>query len=196
MSYLSKLTIIIPIAVLLIAVGFYFSDSISQTKVLSSLNRLTPTPKVVPTKADSSPVFNLKGPLVCSYATKTASYSARIKNKQIEITSIQDKKQSHFLLKGDCVYMWDISPGKKICGIGQYVGMFETFSGLGVVNIGTIIGMLPQFGVSAKSLPDQAGIEAAMQACKTEIVADEVFTVPKNILFKAESLTPSGIPKP
>src|SRR3989338_1749559 len=112
-----------------------------------------------------------------------ASATAYIKNKNIYAKQVTSKGSTEFLLKGDCVYIWekDSSDGQKICGVSQYLDLFSMLSSTPFFDIKTIIPALlgSKTGVEVpEKLPDLDKV------CKKGEVDEKLFELPTNIQFK------------
>ncbi len=182
-SRAAKLTIYIPIAVILIAVGFKGYEMLFPTKSLSLSP--APTPRTQLSPAVKPPTIDLKGPYICQYQTEEASLSAYIKNKNVFISNQKKEETDYFVLKGDCLYMWEKGAfgGQKVCGLSQYVSLVEVFGQFNI--LGTL---LPPGALSIGSL-NSVNFTHAMESCrKRDFTNSTIFTVPSNVLFKNVSI--------
>jgi len=192
--YVAKLTFIIPIAVVLIALLLKFETSNSVRTV-----SLTPTPsqKLNIDEYRGKINISIKGPLVCLYNNSSASISAYIKDRQIFTQVTKGEKTDKFLIKDDCFYHWekDKFSGEKTCGISSFLSTFEMFSQFNLIGLEDLIGIFSEAGLPIST--NEADASKMVRFCKEENVDDNTFVVPNNILFKNSSLlNPSAILSP
>jgi len=134
----------------------------------------------------SSQKIDLNAPSVCTYKDEKASTTAYIKNKNIYAKQVTSKGSTEFLLKGDCVYIWekDSSDGQKICGVSQYLDLFSMLSSTPFFDIKTIIPALlgSKTGVEVpEKLPD------IDKVCKKGEVDEKLFNLPTNVKFEIQA---------
>lgn len=187
MTAISKATIIIPLVVLMVGTIFVFKNKIADQKTLiTNQEQVTlPTSISTPKPTSQSEIkLDLKGPYVCDYSSPSATISAKIKDKNISVKKADGKTTSNYLLKGDCLYMWDNNiSGKIMCGMSQYITMFDTLSGMGIMNIGNILKNLPQIG-NAKNLSlQETDVNELFKTCRKEEIKNSVFEIPKQVTF-------------
>jgi len=191
---LSRIIIIIPIVVLLVALYF----KISENKTLSYNKSPVATPTTVlqvqsepsmPVKknsVDNSLNLDLTGPYQCEDTQASHSAKLYIKNKNIYASIVENQQRQDFLLKGDCIYRWSGYKGEKSCGISEYVGLYETLSAVGFMSFDTLFEKgMEMGGMSASS---EASLKRTINSCKKQIVADSIFTYPSNVVFKEGDL--------
>lgn len=179
---LSKAIIVIPIAVLIIALVMKYNQQPQTKNIFPTPAKVLPTVKPTTEKIN----FDLKGPLICQGKIDEASVSAYIKNKNIKIVIDKDRERENILVAGDCFYNWEKGDfsGKRICGLSSLLSVAETMAGFGGFNAGFLFSQLNNFGVNTKIATDQAKIADLVNTCKKEIIDDKVFIVPTNILFR------------
>lgn len=193
-SALSKVIIVVPIVVVVVALFLKFNQSVpSKSKQKTNDISVIPTLKPVQNQAlrvTGSP-FNLTGPLFCTVKTEESTVSAYIKDKKVLVNNVGKDMTNHILLSGDCVYNWEAGKysGEKLCGVGQYVNLFTQFSQFGLVGTNSISSMIEQFGGSAKLGSREADLKNLLNACQTKEIEDmKIFEVPGNVLFRNKSV--------
>ena len=135
--------------------------------------------------------LDLKGPYHCSYSGKDVKTEVYIKNRQV-FASMQDKKTSYLLLANDCIYNWDItsSKGSKVCGMSQYLSMYEMMASMNLVKVQDIVGsLLKNTNKNSEGQLDFI-IPELTNSCKKEEVNDALFTLPTTVQFLAP-ITPT-----
>ncbi|OGK23647.1 hypothetical protein A3A46_02185 [Candidatus Roizmanbacteria bacterium RIFCSPLOWO2_01_FULL_37_13] len=198
----SRLTIILPIVIIIFGIALKLSGGSSQQKSFLEYS-LTPTPTrpqnfldnlSISKKSTASAKFSLTGPLNCFFETDAATISAYIKDKKIYIETNGEKEVQNYLLSGDCIYIWSKGnySGEKICGISQQVGIIE---GLLTSNLldssfldGTLNQILPNFPIGkSKDI-----LSSVLNSCKKESANwrtnSILFDIPKNVLFKNRAI--------
>ncbi len=190
--FLSKIVIVIPIVVVVLAFFMKMNGKLEQQTNVRRNPALYASPFVTqkpaqlaaPKNSSSSAQFNLKGPLVCNYIDKEASLSASIKNKNIYVKMSDSKLTQHILVKGDCLYKWEIGKktGEKVCKIGKFLDMFDSLSSLGLVDLDAMFGELSKAKPSTTITPPS--MKKMTESCKKIEVKDEIFTLPTTITFK------------
>ena len=167
----SRIIIIVPIAVVIVALILKFNQSPS----IKSTPQLIPV--IIPSKTPvSSPSakLDLNGPLICHFSSPEATISGYIKNKRIFATISEKNKINYFLVRDDCLYIWEknIYSGSKKCGMSQYFAILNNLP----------LNQLANFS----NLPIKgADIQNLINTCKKEQIKDEnVFVLPKNVVFK------------
>lgn len=207
-AHVSRFTIIIPIAVIIFATSFKVLDMISPKKSTDTLFP-TPTGQAAPKKSPSINI-DLKGPYVCNHKTEEASVSAFIKDKNVYIANQKKAKTNYFLLRGDCLYIWEKSSftGEKVCGLGPYISLAEMFSQMGALggsfsltgSLSTLKNVMSGTSPQAADAFQDIDLAKALQTCrKKEVTNTAVFTIPQNILFKnvdLQTATPTQPPTP
>ncbi len=135
---------------------------------------------------NSGQKLDLQGPTVCTYKDGTTDSTAYIKNKNIYAKQISSKSTTEFILKGDCVYIWekDSSNGQKICGVSQYLDLLTMFSSTPLFDLNTIVPMLLG-GKTDLEVPEK--IPDLDKVCKKGEVDENLFNIPTNIDFKVKS---------
>ncbi len=188
--YAARVIILIPIVIIVLALFFKFKQNKSQ---LSSVPVSTPTviPSISAPKiqiASVSAAIDLTGPWVCNFEENNATISAYIQDKSVYVNNA---KSNYFLLTNDCFYIWqnNVYTGQKICGVGKYETMFQQMSSLGLISINNLPSLLGQFGQFSSIASNSAALKNILSSCKKEAIEDQnVFKIPKNIIFKNTSL--------
>ena len=177
-SILSKVVIVVPIAIVIIGLVYKFNQS--QNSPLRPAQRdfegqAKPKSQTTPSKI----TIDLKGPLVCSGKIDNLTVNAFIKDKKIKVILDQKTKKENLLLNGDCYYRWQESQytGEKICGLSSFLNIAETMMNFGGLN-------LAELGLDQKIATNQAKITELVQSCKKQNVDVKTFEIPENILFK------------
>jgi hypothetical protein len=194
MVKVSRTVIIASVCILIIAVFTHFQTKVRNMREQSVVSQLSSTaaPSVSPAVTGSATQIklSLEGPIACSHTTKEASYSAVIKSKKILVRQGKGTVTQNYLVSGDCLYTWNAgsTTGKKTCGIGQYVGMADSLSSMGLLNMSTILSLVSQYSGTAGlgSIPAQDIFE---KSCKTGVINDTAFTIPSEVRFVAEDIS-------
>jgi hypothetical protein len=191
----SKLTIVIPIVIILIALLLRFNEqSLSANKLVISP---TVTPSIKITEKNSSlsstdsAKLDLSGPFICNLTAQGSTLSAYIKDKKILVTLEEKSLSQSFLVRDGCVYMWDKGSlsGEKICGLESYISMAENLMKSNLLDLGTLLGNLTQFGNKSNKLAQNLDLSGFVNSCKKEQIKDySVFNLPNQVLFKNKSL--------
>ncbi|MEK7177362.1 MAG: hypothetical protein AAB705_00875 [Patescibacteria group bacterium] len=163
-SYVSKVVLIIPIFILVIALFFKFN----QPKNSITNNLITPT--VVPTiKAEFK--FDLNGPIICE--------NLFIQDKKVLLKN----KSTHYLLNGDCLYIWETGKfnGEKKCDLSNYINMAENY--LGFLSIDDL---LHNSLIKDKIKNKDIDLAKVLKSCKRGGIKDKtIFEIPKKVVFKS-----------
>ena len=176
----SRFVIVIPVAAVIIGLIMKFQ----QNPVVSpQAITVTPTVAVSPSPVPTAvPVqIDLTGPWVCQSSSPGATVSAFIKNKQITAKIQNNKQINNIVVNGDCLYYYlqGAYSGEKICGIGQYLNLFNVLP-LNLLDDNMLKSLVPQglqFNIDS--------LKKGLDSCRKEVIPDDsVFAVPKNILFK------------
>lgn len=191
----SKIVIIIPLVVLALAVFFQLQQKVSVLNKKTAVSSTLPTsilPSLSPTPVNVK--INLKGPFICNYQDKESSVSAQIKNGNAYIQLMRDHGEN-ILLNGDCVYKWEPNrtTGDKMCGISNYLFLYETMSAVGgEMDIGSLLGLLQLSDKKDETLNAEY-IQKVVNTCKKQEVKDSIFTIPSRVSFKETKVEdPSG----
>ena len=195
MRKVSKLGVYLPSILLIIAVILVFTAPRKDPKV-QALKMAALTPTITPTPTIKINI-NLKGPFTCNYTSATATVSAAIKNKQIAADFIEATQESHFIVRDDCVYIWDTKKpfGSKQCGLGTAIETVDFLSSMGLLDFGSILGMIPsnlQEGSQKDLASNSSGIQKFLETCVKKEPATNVFTVPTDRVF----IEPTAAPTP
>lgn len=191
----SKLTIVVPIAVILLAIFLKFGRGAPQEKSFLKYS-LTPTPTKAKNlfesinrlkQSTSSAKFNLTGPLSCSISADTATMSAYVKDKKIRLSIEEKNNFQNYLLREDCVYIWKSGSysGEKICGLSQQIGLIESLLSSNLIDPTVIFENLNQVMAVSPTGISSLGLESVLNSCSSRAIQNlTVFDIPKNILFK------------
>jgi hypothetical protein len=190
----SKGLIWFPIIALVI---IFLMKSQEQKPVTTYSQHITPTISLMPTlkqtafesvlatpKVSTKEAISLTGPYKCMYSDKETSIVTYIKNKNIYVEITKDKALEKVLINGDCLYHWNgsVRTGEKMCGISQYISLIEGLSQSGLLSIDDLFTSISQeksdIGVNSSNAKSLA------QSCEKHIIADSMFVVPRNIIFK------------
>lgn len=197
--FVSRLTIVFPIGLILIAIFVKLTNGNSQQKGFREYS-LTPTPSKSlsildklnsPKKSTPSAKFNLTGPLTCEFNSESGDVKAYIKDKKILIRMNEKNILNNYLLNGDCIYIWksEIYSGEKICGIAQQVSIVEGLLATGLLDSNFIFSKLGKSFELPITGSSQDDVNSALDSCREEKTPSSVqFEVPKNVLFKNKSV--------
>ncbi len=196
LELVSRFVIFLPIVVVLLA----FVANSSSNKKQSLAEQITPTivtqQSTVNKKAAVSKKIelNLNGPYHCVYKDNSIDADISIKNKNLYATYKSKDVTTTIVVKGDCAYMWKQGSvtGEKMCGIGQYISMFEMLSSWNIMSFDSLSSMIgeAQPGMSI----DSSVMSNIADSCKKQEVVDSIFTVPTSIVFTdMKSISPTGI---
>ena len=195
--YLARLTIIVPIIVVIVAILIRVSkknptDFKPSPKVMisPSVKITTDSAKERAKEASPAALFSLKGPLVCNFIDNGATISAYIKNKNILAQVSQKDTVKNYLLKDDCFYQWEKGRynGEKFCGLSPYLSIFEQLSSFGILDFESLLKFIPQEELKDK-LKSNNQINKAVKQCQKKEVEEVIFNIPANVLFKNSSTT-------
>lgn len=191
---IGKLVIILPLAIIVLAVFFKFQQTMSflsqkntQTSIRATpANPISPSPFTQPTPTSTSIKITLDGPISCNYAENKQSIKAFVKNKKISIQMFKDHGEN-VVVNGDCAYKWESnsSTGEKMCGMTQYISLFEMVAAMndGGVDVKTILSMFQSSDTQPQGFSNTF-IEKAAATCQKVTVNDSVFAIPTRIQFK------------
>ncbi len=197
LEFISRFVIFLPIIVLILA---FFINSSSQ-KATFLAEQVTPTiisQDVIVKKKQSTAKTNMKldlnGPYRCVYKDKTIDADISIKNKNVYAVYKTKNTTATAVLKGDCAYNWEQNKltGEKMCGISQYISIFEMLSSWNIMSFDSLSSMISeaQPGMSI----DSSVMSNIAESCKKEEVNDSLFVVPTTISFSdVKSISPSGL---
>jgi len=197
---LVKFIIAVPVVVIVIAI--FIQTSYTDKVVLNSLSPVnqnnTLQQKTSSTEdligsffggentGDDSKKLNLQGPSVCHFVDNNIKIDVQIKNKQIFAYVDNNEKKHFYLLKGDCLHQWDNNKntGLKVCEIGQYISLFETFSSfLSPEMILSSISEIPSESVSSKDVMNNV-----FKSCKKQSIDESVFETPTSVIFQKSTI--------
>lgn len=203
---ISRLAVIIPIFILITGVSFkilgFSSNPVPQQVAQLEPSPTTPTAQninplsnVIPQSSADEPKIDLKGSWSCKMQSNTTdSYMLEIKNYNIAAVFNSNAATQHLIVKGDCAYYWKTSTtvqrGQKMCGISQYISMFDLFSQFNISSPDMLLNMLPNAVSQLLPIPKNLDLKALMKSCVKDTVADTVFIVPSNISF-VDQTTPT-----
>lgn len=190
MYTISRYIILVPIFIFILAVFVHYANP-KQANTIT-----TPIPTVQPKTVTPAGVkLNLKGPFSCNYKDNDLQVNGFIKNKKIYFEVAQKTQTTYAVINGNCGYKWlkGETTGEKMCGIGSYLSLYDTFSGMSIFNINSILSMIGQYAPAINM--DPAKISSLAESCQKGIVDDMVFSIPTNVVFKdIQSITPSITP--
>lgn len=193
---LSKAVIIIPVAVVIIALFFKVYDKmLPYRQVVPSP---TPTPVSQPNDQEvtassaANTSININGSYSCQLVKADQTAKINIKNKRVygELTTINTSQ--HFLLNGDCFYEWKAYNGEKTCGLSQMMDMYEAAASLGALDFNAIIAAIISSGYVPAS--NEAILKETVDTCQKVPVPDNVFSLPANIVFKENDTLKNLVP--
>jgi len=199
-EHLHNITRFVIFLPLIIVIIFLFFNSRSRGEnygAISPTQTLTQTPEnnLLNTASGIKPVtsngkLDLIGPTVCAYKDEKSSTTAYIKNKNIYAKQVSSKSSTEFILKGDCVYIWgkDSVSGQKICGVSQYLGIFEMLSSMPFFDLKAIVPALLG-GTTGVEIPDK--LPDLDKVCKKGEVDEKLFTIPEGVAFQVPSVSPT-----
>lgn len=197
MHSIPKLTIIVPIFILIAAIFLRVTSPPAQqtmqplpvipdTTTSSNERTVQSTPKPIQR-------LNLQGPYSCAYNAEDVSMKAFIQDRKIYAKIVNTEKTTQFLLIGDCLYTWEMKEqtGTKMCGLGQYISLFESFSSMPFLSSDMIVSMISGFQSSAKL--DAGAVNGMLNSCVKNTIDPILFELPKTVHFVEGKI--SGIPK-
>lgn len=167
----SKVILIIPIVIVIIALFFKFN---SPAKIPQAVNNLPTTMPTHPAQLtqNNSLKFDLAGPIVCQ--------NLFIHNKKVFYKNNLD----NYLLNGDCLYQWQTGKlnGVKKCGLSNYINLAENYAGMfsvsDLANNSMVASLVKDRGINVLDV---------LKSCKKGLIKDEaVFAVPSRVLFKIQ----------
>ena len=187
-DFISRLSVIIPLAILFIAVVFLYSSK-SALKVEDSNTKPQQQVKI----NASIKNIDLNNESICDYSSKEASISAYIKSKRIFLqnTDKENKERSYLLISGDCLYRWQDkgNKGEKTCGISSFITIADNLIKFGLINPETLskqftnldkyIGMNIDLGEALKNV----------KCIKTKVPLTISFEIHKKIKFQEATPT-------
>lgn len=198
MKLISKLTILIPVVILATSVVMRTSQVFNKTQTINPSNLSSPllkqtsvTPTIIVTESDKpsrvdfkKDKFNLDGPLFCMFKDEYFDLRLYVKNRKISVKNTVQDITKHALVIDNCLYQWsdEIDIGRKSCGIGYYISIYEKMLSLPFVSFDNIISiftnMMPSTKLSEKNKYD------LINSCEIKEIEDEVFALPKDIQFE------------
>ncbi len=196
MYTISRYIIFVPIIILVLSLYIHYSAPEQSSTNPSTIPSLEPQQNTLSRStakpASSAIKLDLKGPYKCEYKSNDMQVTAFILNRKVYVQFTQNKETDYVLLNGDCGYKWEKgeTAGEKMCGVGTYISLFESLSGMPFFNINSIFSMVGQFAPSVSIAPSQ--LSSVADSCKKESVDDSVFTIPSTIIFSdIQKVTPS-----
>lgn len=175
--YSSKIILLVPFILIIFGLIIRFNQN-NEKNIIRQEENLIPTPTIVLSpKIKKTTSFNLQGPLFCQLTNKDASISAYIKDKKIFAKVVKKEGQENFLVKEDCLYLWQEGQytGEKICGIGRYLNLvvglpfFDFSSALGNKN---------------NDLFKELNLAQLISSCQAKNIEDKIFMLPPRVIFK------------
>lgn len=195
MYTVSRFIIFVPIVILILSLYIHYTTpnkSSSNVVAVPSVQPQQSTVNSSSTQSSASKInINLTGPYRCGYQDKETQVAAFIKNKKVFVEFTQKNETDYVLLNGDCGYKWEKgkTTGEKMCGVGTYISLFESFSSMPFFDLNTIFSMIGQVGPSISIAPEK--LSAVADSCKKETVDESVFTIPTAIVFSdLQTITP------
>ncbi|PIY69417.1 hypothetical protein COY90_00805, partial [Candidatus Roizmanbacteria bacterium CG_4_10_14_0_8_um_filter_39_9] len=162
----SKAIFLIPVILFIIMLFQILGPSKGTPQIHNS-------PILTPTIVPAQKTLNLQGPFICTSSSKTASWSAYIKDKKIVVISKQNNEVGNYLLDGDCGYMWKTPglTGQKICGISSYVSIAENLLSTGIISPDSLLNSnLSSLGTS-ESIGE---IKKLIKSCKKSSIPNKI----------------------
>lgn len=189
MLFISRFILIIPVLVIIIGVVLTVEKRMKGVTSTQIKQPITPLPKKVsPSTAvgSSSISLDLNGPWICKYSNTNMMVDVQIKNKNLSIRKKEGKTSNNYLLKDDCFYMWSAGiQGTKVCGLEQYITLYESLSSFGFGNVNVLIDKFFKDKTQNKFL-----VEDVIKTCKKiEVMNDENFFLPKEIKFQEQPVS-------
>lgn len=192
-SVLSKLTIIIPLVVIVTAIVLkYNGKTVDNSGLKQNVNK-TPSATSVPGKTASLRI-DIIGPWQCDFEISGSSTSAFIKNKQLYAQTKEKNVTENFIFNNDCLYRWQSQKytGDKYCGLSPMISLVELMSGIsGGLDLKSLVGNLSQIGID-KNITDKIKNIDLDKSCQKKEPPVNIFTVPTNVLFLNAAITPTG----
>ena len=181
MTLISRAVIIIPLAIILVAVMIKFNQP-DNNYPLTKIS-LSPSPVLFPTQVASAEAkLDLHGPYICSYQDKDSSISAYIQNQQILVKINQNKSTQNLLVKDDCYYSWSNlkTKGEKKCGgITQIMSLVNIMLGMNNLNLSSFASYLSDKNLNVS----QSQFQAILNSCRKEEIKNNQFILPKSVTF-------------
>ena len=141
----------------------------------------------LPAPQKSEPVsFDIVKPRTCEYANEGLTAKVYIQNSKVSATITQKDGIQNVILINDCAHIWKEgeSSGQQICGISQYLGLFQTYSSF--LSPSMIISMIPGLGgMGARGSGDM--LSSVLSSCVDGAIDEQKFVVPTDITFKESS---------
>jgi len=178
--FFSKVVIFFPLV--LITVGLILK--FSQKQENSLFDKSIPPTKIIvsPTLKNFLLKFDLQGPWQCLFNKQETTVTVYIKNRKVKVEIKNNKGNSYFLINNDCFYQWKESQfyGDKSCGIGPYLNFAESI----LKNNESMF-----FDLFFKQFKEFKSKNFSFEnICKKKDVKENIFLVPKTILFKNKPL--------
>lgn len=201
---ISRIAVIIPILIIISGVSLKFlgydlpstqtqsvaTNTLSPTQAPTNINN--PFSQTLQTNA-SEQHLDLKGPWACQHSYQGGVVQAYIKESNIFLSVPSGPEVKILIVNGNCLYSWSSSAktGLKNCNISSWISMAQLllqfnspqqlFSVLSGSSFGSLI---PTTQVSSLS--------EITKSCKKEDFDEEVFRVPKNIVFVEPTSVPTA----
>jgi len=178
--FFSKIVIFLPLFLIIISLILEFNQK--QRHLPSNQNPFSKKMSFLPSPKISKISIDLKGPWQCLLKNDKTSIAAYIKDRKIKIEVKNDKGKSYFLIENDCLYQWseDQSSGNKSCGIGPYLNLTESI----IKNNSPVF--FDSFFRPFKEVNQESS--SLKSICKKENVEENIFKLPKKLLFKEKPL--------
>ena len=174
MHHVPRIIIAIPIAVMVLVVYIkmafptqfsMLTSSQPRSSISSNTSEYTEE-ESLPSPQKSDPVsFDIVKPRICEYAHEGLTAKVYIQNSKVSATITQKDGIQNVMLINDCAHIWKEgeSSGQQICGISQYLGLFQTYSSSGDM------------------------LSNVLNSCVEGPVNEDEFVLPTGITFKESS---------
>ncbi len=196
MHNLPRIIIAIPIAVIVLVVyiKMAFPNQLRMLTSTRSESLLSGNPTATAENQESIPVpqksepvsFDIVKPRTCEYSNEALTAYVFIQNSKVSATITQKDGIKNIVLLHDCVHIWQEgeSSGQQICGVSQYLGLFQTYSSF--LSPSMITSMIPGLsGIGARGSGDM--LSSVLNSCVDGSVDEREFVLPTNVIFKESS---------
>ena len=192
MHHVPRIIIAIPIAVIVVVVYIkmafptqfsMLTSSQPRSSISSNTSEYTEE-ESLPAPQKSDPVsFDIVKPRICEYAHEGLTAKVYIQNSKVSATITQKDGIQNVILINDCAHIWKEgeSSGQQICGISQYLGLFQTYSSF--LSPSMIISMIPGLGgMGARGSGDM--LSNVLNSCVEGPVNEDEFVLQTGVTFK------------
>ena len=141
MYTLSRVIIAVPILIVIFALLLRFSypDRYQSSRnylpqkysQAVPLRKYTQEKEALPKPQEStSASFDIVKSRTCTFQNGEVDAQVYISKGRVSANVLRDGETDRFIVSDDCVYTWKTGEyvGKRICGIGQYLNLFQTYS--------------------------------------------------------------------